>query len=41
VGRFCRKAGARRYRYLRGDPDQQAQARPEQAAVKNYDRKPG
>jgi transposase len=35
VGRFCRKVGIRvyrpSYRYLRGDPDKQAQARAEQA----------
>jgi transposase len=38
VGRFCRKLGIRlyrpSYRYLRGDPDQQAQARAEQAELK-------
>jgi transposase len=38
MGRFCRKAGIRlyrpSYRYLRGDPDKQAQARAEQAELK-------
>jgi transposase len=38
VGRFCRKVGIRvyrpSYRYLRGDPDKQAQARVEQAELK-------
>lgn len=38
VGRFCRKIGIRlyrpTYRYLRGDPDQQEQARQDIAALK-------
>ena len=41
MGRFCRKLGIRlyrpSYRYLRGDPDEQAQARAEQAA---WEKKP-
>ena len=38
MGRFCRKVGIRvyrpSYRYLRGNPDKQAQARQEQAELK-------
>jgi transposase len=38
VGRFCRKIGTRlyrpTYRYLRGDPDKQAQARQDVAGLK-------
>jgi transposase len=43
LGRFCRKVGIRvyrpGYRYLRGDPDKQAQARAEQADLKKKRRR--
>jgi transposase len=43
MGRFCRKVGIRvyrpGYRYLRGDPDKQAQARVEQAELKKGPRR--
>jgi transposase len=43
MGRFCRKLGIRLYRpgyrYLRGDPQQQGQARDEQAALKKKPRR--
>lgn len=43
MGRFCRKLGIRlyrpRYRYLRGDPAQQAQAHDEQAELKKKRRR--
>jgi transposase len=43
VGRFCRKAGIRvyrpSYRYLRGDPAEQARARAEQAELKKKRRR--
>jgi transposase len=43
VGRFCRKVGIRvyrpSYRYLRGDPDKQAQARAEQSELKKGHRR--
>lgn len=43
MGRFCRKLGVRlyrpSYRYLRGDPDAQAQARAEQAALEKKPRR--
>lgn len=43
MGRFCRKLGIRlyrpSYRYLRGDADEQAQARSEQAALKKKPRR--
>jgi len=43
VGRFCRKIGIRlyrpTYRYLRGDPDKQAQARQDIAALKKKRRR--
>jgi transposase len=43
LGRLCRKLGIRlyrpSYRYLRGDPDQQARARAEQAELKKKPRR--
>jgi transposase len=43
VGRFCRKLGIRlyrpSYRYLRGDPDKQAQARQDVAELKKKPRR--
>ena len=43
MGRFCRKLGIRPYRpgyrYLRGDPDKQAAARAEQAALQKKRRR--
>jgi hypothetical protein len=42
MGRFCRKIGIRlyrlTYRYLRGDPDKQEQARQDLAALKKLRR---